>query len=562
MPSLLEVWLTSVGFDLFKPDVCIHTDTGVICDTPIRDPEIFMKTSHFFEKIPGVHTVESVTHESLSLVYRWECGCADLADRNRGILVFSYVDNFEPYTFSGCEGNLAFALRMRFMRDLPPIDSSSWILHENLFLTKLRMLGVFHDLYFSSDTYRRMYTRWVKRYPLGPRRRMDDARANPVMENDTQQFASAACVKYEVLNESGKPLKPRAFFPKSAHNLCRNGPIMYYVKRMISKIFDGLTTPLIFGSGHNNRSLGDAFVRAVEHQKLVLSDLAAIEIDLSMCETTMRGPFLQLEKEIYLNLKIQPRDVKYLLEHAYSYGKSIKRRLAFKMPFCRESGTANTTVGNTFVFGFLLWSLLDCKYVALIGGDDCCIYLNKSDVVKARQAIHTIANLGLKPEAFEYDNYYSGRFYSGRMLPFKDENGHEVILHTPLPGRCLAKNNCMKFYKNQPVDPKVWLGEVTLGRKFAWGHVPILAPVQRCFSKLFPHLKGRCRNLDTPQIVSDSRRYYSSDHTYYAMSEVYQCGVGDLQALEQYLEDFFLGDFYGKALSSSLLENICEADLK
>lgn len=448
---------------------------------------------------------------------------------------------------------------MRFMRDLPVIDPSSWLfLHYDLD----SVLSTYSVVDPKFITRRGLFKRWVSRYPPSKQALMRRAMEEPE-ENEGMIFRSGGCVKFEVNLLGDKPMKPRVFFPKSNTNLSQNGPLMYFIKHKLNIMFDGIRTPFLFGSGYSNIGLGSKFGRALSR---LGPDLVAVELDLSMCETTMRGPMLKLEGEVYGLLGLSKSEISFLLNHAVSYGNSSKRRLKYTMPFCRESGTANTTVGNTIVFATLLWAsmrhfgILDATWLCLVGGDDACIYCSLSLVVKIRKVVDFVVTLGLKPEALYHDNIYSGRFYGGRMLQVLAPGGRLIWVHTPLIGRALAKNNCIKYSGNR--KPLLWLRDVTEARYYEWGHLPVLGAVNRCIGTMYFGAGKNTIPMPYREINSEKVLLSPCLETWIQLSLVYDVNVSDLLDLEWYLSCIFSGDWLGVELDHPVLDTICNVDLK
>jgi hypothetical protein len=337
---------------------------------------------------------------------------------------------------------------------------------------------------------------------------------------------------------------------------------MYFIKHKLNLMFDGIKCPLLFGSGHSNVSLGRKFGAALSR---LGSDLISIELDLSMCETTMRGPLLQLEGMVYSLLGLTSSEVDFLLKHPLSYGKSSKRHLRFKIPFCRESGTANTTVGNTIVFSTCLLAamrsmgILDSQWLCLVGGDDACIYTSLNLLYKFERGVELVSKLGLKPEAIIHDNIYSGRFYGGRMIQYL--YGSDLVwAHTPLIGRCLTKNNCIKYSGQH--NPLTWLRDVTVARFYEWGHVPILGPINRAISR-YPFPLGKC-NIPLPykDIFSEHVILKPCFETWLQFSQVYSHDVSTLMSCEEEMFLHFSSNWIGKQIVNQIIEDICCVDLK
>jgi hypothetical protein len=443
---------------------------------------------------------------------------------------------------------------MRFFRELPTINENVWADLEGDIFDVVKALDMSQP---ATVTRKGLFNTWVKRYPISKQLKMIKARKEPEVY---KQFKSSICVKYEIT--LGDKYKPRVFFPKTDTNLAFNGPLMYFVKRKFSKIFDGQQTPFIFGSGHTNYSLGVAFQQALPGD----ADIS-VELDLSMCETTMRGPFLLIEKEVYTRFGLSQNECDYLLNHTRSYGHTSKRDLHFSMPFCRESGTANTTVGNTIVFGVCLWAALkhvglpQKEWLCLLGGDDACIYTNHRWLPIIKQAIELVSQLGLKPEPLYCDNIFSGRFYGGRMVPY-EVNGEYTFIHTPLIGRALCKNNCMRYVKGQRVLP--WLRDVCLARKYEWGHVPILRGVFEAMLPQFQNVKGKETSTDywERMIRISQIDIFPREYTYRALGLSYKLDVQQLYDLETYLREHFSSNWVGKTIENDILEEICVVDLK
>ncbi len=570
--------------NVFRPDICVYSDfdnTNVV--PPMREPELLnprtsMGYSNYISKVPWkrvlIDGVQYLKAPSINLNFDRECGCNDPLYRRRGVLALSWVQGHEPYSFAGCENNIWYGLRMRFMRDLPKIDVDEWIaLESNLdhvvALIKERSPRLSRKSYFNS---------WVKRFPLNKRNKMAEQRdlGVKVLHGD---FAATVCCKWEVglrgdsIDDCGcfyAVFKPRVFFPKPPTNLAFNGPNMYYVKRKLALMLNGICVPFIFGPGNNNISLGKKFGNAMAHRNFNYDDCISIELDLSMCETTMRGPFLVLESMIYKALGLSLYDIDYLLNHDKSHGKSMKGNLRFNMTFCRESGTANTTPGNTVVFMAVLWATLlkhgmtENDFVCLIGGDDAAIYVRRVSSPKVIAAVKSINKLGLKPEMIIHDNIYSARFFSGRMIQARVCGEDKVqFVHMPLIGRCLAKNLCCKF-RGQKVEP--WLRDVSIARFYEWEHIPLLREVNLAMRAQFNGVVAKNRiDMPTREIEVSKRKLVWADTTFQQLSIVYGIEERDINMAQQYIHQHFQrGPAYwiGRPLEHEVIEIMCGIDLK
>jgi hypothetical protein len=556
-PAGIKDWMVknpmSVWGNLFQPDVCIHTDFDVHPSThPIRPRGGYAVGNSIY--LQRTTDTNLYLEPSIMLNYDGECGCKDPANRQRGVLLLSYVKGHKPFTFAPCESNICHGLRLRFMRELPSINSGAWC---ELEIKIKNVLLEFSNAPFVS--HKGFFNKWKAKFPLPKQARMQAAKDEPIVEG---MFASSACCKYE--NGFYKePLKPRVFFPKADSNLVRNGPLMNLIKIKIGRLFNGVKTPFIFGPGNTARSLGAKFTRAVN--KYLPFDFTCVELDLSMCETTMRGPFLLIERDIYHAMGIKRDDIDFLLNHKYSYGKSTKGNLSWRMPFCRESGTANTTVGNTVVFAAVLWSFLklyNINFVCLIGGDDACVYLPRNQVETFRNVVSRISACGLKPEAVYHKHPFEGRFFAGRMMKVRLINTcKHVWAHVPLIGRCIAKGLCCKYTYGQKYD--TWLRETTTGHIYDWEHVPCLSVVNRTIRSQFTHVVGRC-TIEIPyrDIQTTRLTFGMSDLLYEQLALVYNIDREDIISLEKYLRQHFSGNWVGKGIEHEVLEIMCDIDLK
>ncbi len=552
-------WMTmnpmAVWGNLFCPDVCIHTDQDLSPNVhPIREPQVYVTgSSKILRKLAGGATYFREPH--IHLNYENECGCRAIENRTRGLLVLSYVEDRKPFTFASCEGNIAHGLRLRFLRTLPAIVADAW---EKMETELDGVLFEFKKAPFIS--HKGFYHKWVGKFPLAKQARMNRALNDP---EDEKLFASSICCKFEA-GFVKEPLKPRVFFPKSDANLVRNGPVMNLIKNKLIRLFDGNKTPFIFGPGNTPYSLGHKFGRAID-KYLPGVDFTCVELDLSMCETTMRGPMLIVESMVYKAMGISRRDIEFLLDHTVSYGRSVKGNLSWSMPFCRESGTANTTGGNTCVFATFLWSFMryfKIPFVCLIGGDDACVYLARTHQVRFRMVVDEICRTGLKPEALYHQYYFQGRFFAGRMMRVRLLlTSEHVYAHVPLIGRCIAKNLVCKYSYGQRYD--CWLRDVTIGRQFDWEHVPCLSVINRSIRAQYKHVLGK-NTMEIPyrDIKTHRLTFGLSDALYDQIAMVYNLEADDIRALEVYLNRHFNGEWIGKALKSEILDIMVEIDLK
>lgn len=553
----------------FRCDICIVTDHGINPrDYHLRDgtTEILPRgISQFIDRIPWKtrHSQNDFIPSECVLKFDNECGCKHPDNRRRGGLMLAWLSGFEPYTFAGCENNIQLALRMRFMRTLSPINPYAWQALEEHIKLIISCIKSRQKMIPQVD----LFDKWVRKFPQTKQALMRKCLAEPE-EPHYGTFAASVCCKWEVgiaIEGENKPFKPRAFFPKTPHNLCRNGPNMDYIKTHISRLFDGRETPFIFGPGNNNLQLGSKFSNAIR-RRACNDDWMSVELDLSMCETTMRGPHLVVEGDVYRKLGLSSDDVDFLLTHKTSYGTSTKRNLKFSMPFCRESGTANTTPGNTVVFAVELWAALtycgvtENDFVALIGGDDSALYFHKSLIHRVRCAISIVTDLGLKPEAIEHPTINGARFFSGRMIQCR-RVGHPtlVYVHMPLIGRCVAKNMTCKW-QGQKLGP--WLRDVSIARFYEWEHIPILREINVNVRAAFSGYIGDCR-IEMPYRAIDASktRLVYCDTTFNQLATVYGLEVDDINKCCAHMNQHFSGNWIGKPIDDEVLEIMARIDL-
>lgn len=547
-------------------DICIQTDYPKQELPPIRSGEVVpIGSSRLLNAVRVRHEMVGgemcLRFPAPRLVRNIDCGCRAAADRKRGAVKIIGVKDRICVTFAGCSGNILYAVRMRYMRELPPMNHLAWERLETVFDVLLNVVEK-KWLYYDADKWYRI---WLAKLPLSKRTRMIRAKLDFEEDSKTQHDTSVCC-KFEV-NPWKEPFKPRAFFPCPDPHLVRSGPSNFFIKTRLARLMNGVATPFIFAPGNNNAQLGWRVQSALEARNLYgTDDLVATELDLSMCETTMRGPMLEVQRRMYRALGLSSAEVDYILPGGVVRCTSKKRLFSADIPESRFSGRSDTTPGNTAVFMGMLWCALalagmgEDLYVAPIGGDDCLIYHRRKHRPAVEDAVAHLGNCGLKPEALYHDNATAGRFYSGRFirLGMLDSDFCQLV-HVPLIGKSLVK--CLHCkYVGQRVEP--WIREVSNGNKYAWEHVPVLKQVNVALRAKYSDARGKCR-IDLPyrEINSTYVVLQPIEETYADLATAYNITVEQIKDLEKYAEVFMAGDFFGQDMEHDVLQLMCDVDL-
>lgn len=554
----------SITADILQPPICAMTDFGQ-CDQPecINDVKIqipsWMGGGRFFHSKPQLFTRS--------------CDCnPDAFQRRRGVFRILRT-NTDTYSFSNCESNLASGMSLRFMRNTPVQKDDAWNLigdSASFILNKMRSIDP-RPLRLRRDI-------WLQRYNLKQRKRILDSRFDIGGQDTSEVF-----VKFELnlknANEDisilSKKLKPRIIFSKKPKNLFVNGPFCYAVKKKFFDIMNGQNFPLIFASGYNPLMLGRQVQKSLQYDP---DEYISVESDLEMCETTMRGNMLRFQDTVMYKLGARRKNIKFLNGAKNSHGHSMKRGHYFdyRMPKVRESGTADTTIGNSIVYGMLLLIVAHYlqipfdKILFVVGGDDGLLYFHRSiSRLVIDRLFLLVRDLGLSPSTVFHDDFYSGKFFSGRFLPVLDENSQPTLCLCPLIGRCFSKAFNVRL--DFGFDPNHIFFDMTRARLLEWNHIPILGPFNEKLFQIIPHftkLKLPKHGLHSyfyslmESFYAKSRLLKFNDKTWSTLSDIYQLPVHELISLQYRLIDTIDNNYYpGLILDDPILQFVIDHDV-
>jgi hypothetical protein len=492
-------------------------------------------------------TVNGVTLPAYSLIApkitKIDNGCTCNRTAKCRYNSFYTVEGLVYYDFCQCQSNLESGLRQRYFKPTLPQQDDMWVKVLPFILKNI-------DKYSAGEKAVYDFEGWLETrpYPLAKKRLIREA----MLHTDITRFdddESRIFVKSELqlfLAESPKFLKPRIIFEKSAYNLGRLGPWMKGVSEVLSRNMDGVKSDVVYACGLDKVQLG------LKYDKMVAdigSNAFYYESDLIMCETSMQGRMQWVENLFYEKLGVDPLVMNALFGKTFTTGGSRGGTIRYKMRSMKESGTSNTTGGNTIVHSMIVLSVLDyynsinpgnkLRYKFLVGSDDSLIITNQPISVCAQ----FIRDMGLNPEIFDRTrNKESARFYSGRFVPYlitDKTTGAQSIqsVHTPLLGKAFARGGSSKIDH----DPDTYLLRSLNSRCAEYSATPILRQVIIWAES---YLKG---NQKSKKKINDNNcwrwpehnfKLQSIDATDATIARSYGINIQDLRDLESRISGF------------------------
>jgi hypothetical protein len=468
-----------------------------------------------------------------------------------GMYEFIGLKGCNTYAFNNCNTNLLSGLKQRYGKEPPLQNAKIYNEIRNSFIKVFKRRKDF----FLGDTFKTNRSKWLSRYDLKQRLKLKNALK--YVPSKKKQFESEIFVKWEnnimideLFNplscEVGKDLKPRIIFKRNDYNLNKNGPVLYECKSRLANYYDGNNNSIKYVAKETPASIGKFLASKLG---VDLAGYWCVEADLQMCETTMTGYLQEVQAQQMANMNVPIKKIKYLLDHEVSYGRAMgKNEVKFKFRKSRESGTADTSYGNTEVYATCLEVLLhhfhlENDVLVLISGDDCLMFVKniipRDTILHLYQYLHA---LGLKPEPLFHKNPYKGTFFSGRFLPVLNTLGKETLILTPKIGRFLAKGFTIK--KNMGFDPLHIAFDMFRSRvESEYPHVPIINKACMAFFQLLEKPKQLKLPINYKKDYSyfwgrkmkNGNIYQSYHKTYSALANIYELELGSIMECEEYV---------------------------
>jgi len=508
-----------------------------------------------------------------------ECKCLAKEMRPPEIASFFVTSAYTPLAFTNCTCNVYAALRMRWMRQIRPQNRELWSIEYATMIDKLTPFLKFEDL--GADITPEYIDHWLSRYHLAKQERLKLSRFDSKTKFDRDK--SKFFCKRELLTKEQSDIKepdtswkPRGINAKDPGHQMITGPSMHRIADHLVDRFDGQRTGFIYACKRSPDEVGVLLQKSLLDKGLSLGS-QAVECDLKMCETTMRGYFIDLENAIYKNFGISEKVRHTLFKKNENHGTDFSNSIHYSTGQCRESGATNTSVGNTIVYASILYlgmlyALIDPNHVVVvIGGDDCVLYYDEKkiseDALKA--LFHYVSQMGLEPELIYHKVAVRARFYSGYFLPFgvRDSDDDTVYCHVPMIGKAAVKSGTM--IEKPGLDPWRWLLDTATQRKISWAHIPVLRAIPDGFLSAFKNRPVPAKkpanvklldSWDDYNFEKPLKKLYANDETYHALGIVYDVTEQTIRDLDSTLVSFFLGDWIGKSFDNPVLKSFYAID--
>jgi hypothetical protein len=241
-----------------------------------------------------------------------------------------------------------------------------------------------------------------------------------------------------------------------------------------------------------------------------------------------------------------------IADHIDGRSRRVAGQVAFDYvnPFQRESGTANTTLGNTITLIAVWWALFryygidNNKWGLLVGGDDTLAVVS-NDVPKdiCIKVCKEMDKLGLKTKPIIQPQGL-GTFYSRIFAPCVHPIQGEGYALSTLIGRALAKNFTMLAHKGRKQD---WMFTVfDMRLVYEWSWIPVLRVLAKIFRDLASRHKGKRKKfIEWKQLEKMDVTLRPNADTYQFYSEWYDIPVQQIYDLEKWLhkrEHYFTMD--------------------
>lgn len=463
---------------------------------------------------------------------------------------YSYflVEGVQYFDFCNCSSNLQSGLVQRYFKPTLVQDDAEWKLMAPYILESIRQFARVPLVVIDFD-------KWLssRKYTLAKKALIETAKHSAdVTRHDFDR--SRIFTKSEMgiyLEGVDKFFKPRVIFEKSPYNLAEIGPWMATATDHVKKIWDG-SDGILFACGYDRVALG----RKVEE---MLKDFKAThfsELDIVRCEAGMKARMIWVESEAYASMGLPSHVSDVLFGKKFAIGSDRSGQLSYKMSPVKESGTTNTTVGNTLVYGILMHACLrykqetdkDFRYRFIVGGDDSVLMANKpfDDV------LNRVRNLGIDLEITPRDSLEKCRFYSGRFIPMlvkkkqlakisgdvKIREPHDLddwaiqLVHVPLIAKAFVKGGTFKDHHLK--NPDDFAASVLLNRKAEYDNIPILRQITAWGAQFLKPSTRRVKVKSNENLLWKTHDYQLEcvTETFLSICRIYGITKNELQDLE------------------------------
>lgn len=286
------------------------------------------------------------------------------------------------------------------------------------------------------------------------------------------------------------------------------GPTTLAASKFLMKEWDGSVDSgpdgwsILYAGGRTSAEIG-----AIVHDRYIDGFTHFLDGDYSSFDASVHRDALATEHRLYRHLTPVSGNANVALDAQLDPRGvfTVKRELVarFSCSGRRQSGDANTSVGNSFLNALVIMAVFKKLGLApgflSICGDDVLIMLAYQLSEAQRQAIvDQIALYGMKLELQLRESYEKVHYLGSRLLKMYNLATGDTMLLVPEMGRALAK---FGWSLRVEADPDAWMHQVALGFRHLI-HVPVLgALVRRTLQLTDAPAKVRQLNADMPYLV-------------------------------------------------------------
>jgi len=304
---------------------------------------------------------------------------------------FGYLNPMGQVLYSNCVQNAVAALKKRVAMIVPKpqVKDDRWLnylLHYHLLIERCKDLDwtlVFPKMIHNKiDELYSKQTKKKNRY----HKAYDEAKDQNIVDISRISFMVKTG---EPVDESKR--KPRAIMYQSSGYLTRFGLTLKNFEHVFYRKFkvnlDDSSPDIAKGLNMIQRA------KIVKYKMLRIHEPVVLELDCSAFDAHVSVEQLSVELAGYLSLiESRTSDNKLISDHCEAFGHQINKRVKFnnetgKMTFKlhgnRESGSWNTSLGNTMIMITMLWTFIDYynisgkEYSTFNDGDDNILIVSK-----------------------------------------------------------------------------------------------------------------------------------------------------------------------------------------
>lgn len=311
-----------------------------------------------------------------------------------------------------------------------------------------------------------------------------------------------AFVKFEKLNFTSKTdPAPRVIQPRSpVYNIA----LGRFTRRIESDMYEALGSEWGEGDQVVMKGMTVEEVASVLRKKwLKFKSPVAVGLDASRFDQHVSRAALKWEHSIYLRIFDNNPELYQLLKYQLNnkgYAYLDGHKVSYESCGTRASGDMNTSLGNCIIMCSLAREYLREKGIVaefVNNGDDCLVFMEKSDLHKVSDLSDWFLNFGFEMEV-EKPVYTFEQCVFCQSQPVLVDSVNDVYVMVRQPTAAMGKD-ALSLAVGTELGYRQWAYQVGVGGSALYGDVPLYCEYYKAFKR-----NGVESNVRNSLIISDS----------------------------------------------------------